>query len=157
LGEDVTPGIGLLSELKPDMDDEVAPAQPDPRRTLLLAPRDAEAPDVEAQAAGGGRFASRPDDSQNMRRKAPAPGQLPALVERCHTMPDLVRAALPMQSLNTHTVQALVVLVSALSVAVPVLYGNIKESCRSNQLILLGGLAWVPLVLLNWDMSFFVV
>jgi photosystem II PsbZ protein len=45
----------------------------------------------------------------------------------------------------------------ALIVAVPVLYASDDTSGRSNRLILLGGLAWVALVLVNWGMSFFVV
>jgi photosystem II PsbZ protein len=44
-----------------------------------------------------------------------------------------------------------------LIVAVPVLYASSEDSGRSNRLILLGGLAWVALVLLNWGMSIFVV
>ena len=62
-----------------------------------------------------------------------------------------------MQILNTLTVLALVVLSFALIVAVPVLYASSEDSGRSNRLILLGSLAWVALVLLNWGMSFFVV
>ena len=62
-----------------------------------------------------------------------------------------------MQILNTLTVLALVVLSFALIVAVAVLYGSSEDSGRSNRLILLGGLAWVALVLLNWGMSIFVV
>jgi photosystem II PsbZ protein len=61
-----------------------------------------------------------------------------------------------MQILNTLTVLALVVLSFALVVAVPVLYASSQDSGRSNRLILLGSLAWVALVLLNWGMSFFV-
>ena len=49
------------------------------------------------------------------------------------------------------------VLSFALIVAVPVLYASNEDSGRSNRLILLGGLAWVGLVLLNWGVSFFVV
>ena len=62
-----------------------------------------------------------------------------------------------MQILNTLTVLALVVLSFALIVAVPVLYASNDSSVNSNRLILLGGLAWVALVLVNWGMSFFVV
>jgi len=62
-----------------------------------------------------------------------------------------------MQILNTLTVLALVVMSFALIVAVPVLYASNDESGNSNRLILLGGLVWVGLVLLNWGMSFFVV
>ena len=62
-----------------------------------------------------------------------------------------------MTILNTLTVLALVVLSFALIVAVPVLYASNDDSGRSNRLILLGGLAWVALVLVNWGMSFFVV
>jgi len=62
-----------------------------------------------------------------------------------------------MTILNTLTVLALVVLSFALIVAVPVLYASDDTSGRSNRLILLGGLAWVALVLVNWGMSFFVV
>ena len=50
-----------------------------------------------------------------------------------------------MQILNTLTVLALVV------------HASSEDSGRSNRLILLGGLAWVALVLLNWGMSIFVV
>ena len=62
-----------------------------------------------------------------------------------------------MSILNTLTVLALVVMSFALIVAVPVLYASEDTSGRSNRLILLGGLAWVALVLLNWGMSYFVV
>jgi photosystem II PsbZ protein len=62
-----------------------------------------------------------------------------------------------MQIINTLTVLALVVLSFALIVAVPVLYASTEDSGRSNKLILIGGLAWVALVLVNWGMSFFVV
>ena len=62
-----------------------------------------------------------------------------------------------MQILNTLTVLALVVMSFALIVAVPVLYASSEDSGRSNRLILLGGIAWVALVLLNWGVSFFVV
>jgi len=62
-----------------------------------------------------------------------------------------------MQILNTLTVLALVVMSFALIVAVPVLYASNEDSGRSNRLILLGSIAWVALVLLNWGMSFFVV
>jgi len=62
-----------------------------------------------------------------------------------------------MQILNTLTVLALVVLSFALIVAVPVLYASNDTSGNSNRLILLGGLAWVALVLVNWGMSLFVV
>jgi photosystem II PsbZ protein len=44
-----------------------------------------------------------------------------------------------------------------LIVAVPVLYASSQDSGRSNRLILIGGAAWVALVLLNWGMSYFVV
>ena len=62
-----------------------------------------------------------------------------------------------MQILNTLTVLALVVMSFALIVAVPVLYASNEDSGRSNRLILLGGIAWVTLVLLNWGVSYFVV
>ena len=62
-----------------------------------------------------------------------------------------------MQILNTLTVLALVVMSFALIVAIPVLYASNEDSGRSNRLILLGGIAWVALVLVNWGMSFFVV
>ena len=62
-----------------------------------------------------------------------------------------------MQILNTLTVLALVVMSFALIVAVPVLYASNEDSGSSNRLILLGSIAWVALVLLNWGMSFFVV
>ena len=62
-----------------------------------------------------------------------------------------------MQFLNTLTVLALVVMSFALIVAVPVLYASSEDSGRSNRLILLGGIAWGALVLVNWGMSFFVV
>ena len=62
-----------------------------------------------------------------------------------------------MQIINTLTVLALVVLSFALIVAVPVLYASSEDSGRSNHLILLGGIAWVALVLVNWCMSLFVV
>ena len=42
-------------------------------------------------------------------------------------------------------------------VAVPVLYASSEDSGRSNRLILLGGIAWLVLVLVNWGMSIFVV
>ena len=58
-----------------------------------------------------------------------------------------------MQILNTLTVLALVVLSFALIVAVPVLYASSEDSGRSNRLILLGGLAWVALVLLVLEIS----
>jgi photosystem II PsbZ protein len=64
---------------------------------------------------------------------------------------------LAMQFLNTLTVLALVVMSFALIVAVPVLYASSDDSGRSNRLILVGGLLWVALVLVNWGMSFFVV
>ena len=51
---------------------------------------------------------------------------------------------------------ALVVMSFALIVAVPVLYASDDTSGRSNRLILLGSIAWVALVLVNWGMSFFV-
>ena len=62
-----------------------------------------------------------------------------------------------MQILNTLTVLALVVMSFALIVAVPVLYASNEDSGRSNRLILLGSIAWVGLVLLNWGVSYFVV
>ena len=62
-----------------------------------------------------------------------------------------------MQIINTLTVLALVVLSFALIVAVPVLYASSEDSGRSNRLILLGGIAWVVLVLVNWGMSLLVV
>ena len=58
---------------------------------------------------------------------------------------------------SCQTVLALVVMSFALIVAVPVLYASNEDSGRSNRLILLGGIAWVALVLVNWGMSFFVV
>ncbi|MFM7512377.1 MAG: photosystem II reaction center protein PsbZ [Cyanobium sp.] len=61
-----------------------------------------------------------------------------------------------MQIINTLTVLALVVLSFALIVAVPVLYASSEDSGRSNKLILIGGLAWVALVLVNWGVSYFV-
>ncbi len=73
-------------------------------------------------------------------------------------LPDLAGAPLiPMQIINTLTVLALVVLSFALIVAVPVLYASSEDSGRSNKLILIGGLAWVALVLVNWGVSYFVV
>jgi photosystem II PsbZ protein len=45
----------------------------------------------------------------------------------------------------------------ALIVAVPVLYASTEDSGRSNRLILIGGAAWVALVLVNWGMSLLVV
>ena len=63
----------------------------------------------------------------------------------------------PMQILNTLSVLALVVMSFALIVAIPVLYASSDDSGRSNRLILLGSLAWVALVLVNWGVSFFVV
>jgi photosystem II PsbZ protein len=62
-----------------------------------------------------------------------------------------------MQILNTLTVLALVVLSFALIVAVPVLYASTEDSGRSNRLILIGGAAWLVLVLVNWGMSLLVV
>jgi photosystem II PsbZ protein len=62
-----------------------------------------------------------------------------------------------MQILNTLTVLALVVMSFVLIVAVPVLYASSEDSGRSNRLILIGGVAWLMLVLLNWGMSYFVV
>jgi photosystem II PsbZ protein len=62
-----------------------------------------------------------------------------------------------MQILNTLTVLALVVLSFALIVAVPVLYASNEDSGRSNRLVLLGGIAWLVLVLVNWGMSVLVV
>jgi photosystem II PsbZ protein len=53
-----------------------------------------------------------------------------------------------MQILNTLSVLALVV---------PVLYASNDDSGRSNRLILIGGIAWVALVLVNWGVSFLVV
>ena len=41
--------------------------------------------------------------------------------------------------------------------SLPVLYAASEDSGRSNRLILLGGIAWVALVLVNWGVSFFVV
>jgi photosystem II PsbZ protein len=38
-----------------------------------------------------------------------------------------------------------------------VLYASSEDSGRSNRLILLGGLAWVALVLVNWGISYLVV
>jgi photosystem II PsbZ protein len=38
-----------------------------------------------------------------------------------------------------------------------VLYASNEDIGRSNRLILLGGIAWVGLVLLNWGVSYFVV
>jgi len=62
-----------------------------------------------------------------------------------------------MQLLNTLSVLALVVMSFALIVAVPVLYASTDDSGRSNRLILIGGAAWVALVLVNWGMSLLVV
>ncbi|MEI6828843.1 MAG: photosystem II reaction center protein PsbZ [Synechococcaceae cyanobacterium ELA445] len=62
-----------------------------------------------------------------------------------------------MQIVNTLTVLALVVMSFALIVAVPVLYASPDAGGNSNRLILLGGAAWVGLVLLNWGVSFFVI
>ena len=62
-----------------------------------------------------------------------------------------------MQILNTLTVLALVVMSFALIVAVPVLYASTEDSGRSNRLILIGGAAWVALVLVNWGMSLLVL
>jgi len=62
-----------------------------------------------------------------------------------------------MQILNTLTVLALVVLSFALIVAVPVLYASTEDSGRSNRLMLIGGAAWVALVLVNWGVSLLVV
>lgn len=62
-----------------------------------------------------------------------------------------------MQLLNTLSVLALVVMSFALIVAVPVLYASSEDSGRSNRLILIGGAAWVALVLVNWGMSLLVV
>ena len=63
-----------------------------------------------------------------------------------------------MQLLNTFTVFALVVMSFALIVAVPVLYASTNEDASSyNRLVLLGGLVWVVLVLVNWGMRYFVV
>jgi photosystem II PsbZ protein len=85
-----------------------------------------------------------------------APGAFSARV-RIRLLPDLASRDPTMQILNTLTVLALVVLSFALIVAVPVLYASSEDSGRSNRLVLLGGLAWVALVLLNWGMSYFVV
>jgi photosystem II PsbZ protein len=52
---------------------------------------------------------------------------------------------------------ALVVMSFVLIVAVPVLYASNDDSGRGNRLILIGGLAWVALVLVNWGVSVFVV
>ena len=62
-----------------------------------------------------------------------------------------------MQIHNTLTVLALVVMSFVLIVAVPVLYASNDDSGRGNRLILIGGLAWVALVLVNWGVSVFVV
>ncbi|MFZ4805567.1 MAG: photosystem II reaction center protein PsbZ [Synechococcus lacustris] len=62
-----------------------------------------------------------------------------------------------MQILNTLTVLALVVFSFVLIVAIPVLFASNEDSGRTNRLILLGSLAWVALVLVNWGISFFVV
>jgi photosystem II PsbZ protein len=67
------------------------------------------------------------------------------------------RSRFAMQILNTLTVLALVVASFVLIVAVPVLYASNEDSGRSNRLILVGGLVWVALVLVNWGMSLFVV
>ena len=61
-----------------------------------------------------------------------------------------------MTILNTLSVLALVVMSFALIVAVPVLYASDDTSGRYNRMILLGSIAWVALVLVNWGMSFFV-
>jgi len=62
-----------------------------------------------------------------------------------------------MTILNTLSVLALVVMSFSLIVAVPVLYASNDTTGNSNRLILLGSLAWVALVLVNWGMSLFVV
>ena len=62
-----------------------------------------------------------------------------------------------MTILTTLSDLALVVMSFALIFAVPVLYASDDTSGRSNRLILLGSIAWVALVLVNWGMSFFVV
>ena len=85
---------------------------------------------------------------------APCGALLPAPCENRLTDPA---SLLSMQILNTLTVLALVVMSFALIVAVPVLYASSEDSGRSNRLILLGGIVWVALVLVNWGMSFFVV
>ena len=72
------------------------------------------------------------------------------------TGPPLTPSLPTMTIINTLTVLALVVLSFALIVAVPVLYASNDTTGNSNRLILLGGLAWVALVLVNWGMSFFV-
>jgi photosystem II PsbZ protein len=87
-----------------------------------------------------------------MRKAAQGP---PERHVRIRTVPDRGPPP-PMQILNTLTVLALVVASFALIVAVPVLYASSEDSGRSNRLILIGGLAWVGLVLLNWGMSYFV-
>ena len=61
-----------------------------------------------------------------------------------------------MTILNTLSGLAVVVMAFAPIVAVPVLYASDDTSGRSNRLILLGSIAWVALVLVNWGMSFFV-
>ena len=60
-----------------------------------------------------------------------------------------------MTILNTLSVLALVVMSFALVVAVPVLCASDDTSGRSIRLILLGSIAWVALVLVNWGMSSF--
>jgi len=60
-----------------------------------------------------------------------------------------------MQTLNTLTVLALVVLSFALISAVPVLCVSSEDSGRSNRMILMGSAAWVALVLGNWGISAF--
>ena len=75
----------------------------------------------------------------------------------CENPPANPFQHLLMQIINTLTVLALVVMSFALIVAVPVLYASSEDSGRSNRLILIGGAAWVALVLLNWGVSFFVV
>jgi photosystem II PsbZ protein len=67
------------------------------------------------------------------------------------------QALLPIQILNTLNVLVLEGLSLALNVAVPVLYASNEDSGRSNRLILIGGAAWVALVLVNWGMSLLVV
>jgi len=91
-----------------------------------------------------------------------APPELTGSRVRIHLLPGPAGPPTPsstslMQIINTLTVLALVVLSFALIVAIPVLYASSDDSGRSNRLILIGGGAWVALVLLNWGVSFFVV
>jgi photosystem II PsbZ protein len=108
------------------------------------------------EGAGGLIVGAAPSPTTCEGKAVSAPGAFSARV-RIRLLPDLASRDPTMQILNTLTVLALVVLSFALIVAVPVLYASSEDSGRSNRLVLLGGLAWVALVLLNWGMSYFVV